>query len=406
MAERRRVIIVADVGGWAHYHAGDEAILTSAVAWWRGCFPEAELVVLSEDPGFTEGEHGVKAIREPRVPDWFGAPWIRMLGAMPAVILGGLSGKIGVRFPDAVGVLQAMRGAWVLHVAGGGNLTSEYSELLVARSFVAQAARAFGVPVVVTGQQVGPSLGRHDEGMLRGWLGKAEVVGLRDADSMERCRGLGVREGRLVLTGDDALGLESGRVPVEVQGIRRPLIGLSLHHHGERSGRGETLSRLVEVLGPWLKTTGAGVVVIPHLRSEVARRSDVVMADEFLARAGVEGTVLRGECRDVEVKAATGTCDFVVTTRFHGAVFALSASVPVFMIGQDEYTRAKFRGLAAYFGLKGGVPMLNDGELPQRLEAQWRVRSDARGRLLAEAAGVKARYESAREGVRRRVASL
>lgn len=50
--------------------------------------------------------------------------------------------------------------------------------------------------------------------------------------------------------------------------------------------------------------------------------------------------------------------------------------------------------------------MLDDGDLPQRLEAQWRVRNDARGRLLAEAAGVKAWYESAREGVRRRVASL
>ncbi len=407
MGERRKVMIVADVRGGYSYHTGDEAILTATVAWWRRSMPDVELVVLSDDPVATAEVHGVVAMQTPRVPEWFAAGGgVCLLPAISRGVLRWLCERMAGRFPDAIAVMQSLRGAWVLHVAGGGNLTSEYHQLLVLRSFMAQAARAFGVPVLVTGQQVGPQLTSGDRRLIRGWLRKAVVVGLRDARSLEECCRLGVVEERLLLTGDDALALAAGPLPSEIGGLPRPLIGLSLHHHGERSGRQATIARLADVLGPWLRQTGASVLMIPHIRSQVSSRCDKVLADEFLARVG-DGLpvcrVLSGNCRDVEVKAAMAACDFVVTTRFHGAVFALSSGVPVFMIGQEEYSCAKFSGLAGYVGLTGDVPMLADEALPGRLVAAWRGREEERRRLSGTMAVVRARFEGVRDEVRRRL---
>ena len=81
----------------------------------------------------------------------------------------------------------------------------------------------------------------------------------------------------------------------------------------------------------------------------------------------------------------------------------MSSGVPVFMIGQEEYSCAKFSGLAGYVGLTGDVPMLADEALPGRLVAAWRGREEERRRLSGTMAVVRARFEGVRDEVRRRL---
>jgi polysaccharide pyruvyl transferase WcaK-like protein len=313
------------------------------------------------------------------------------------------------RFPDACRALRCLRDASVLHIAGGGNLTSDYAQLLQARTFLAVAAGVFGVPVVVTGQQVGPRLYPRHERILKKWLPHARLVGVRDAASAETCRRLGVPGDRISVTGDDAVDLVAAPLPDCMLNPRRPVIGLSLHHHGCRSERDAAIRRLADVLGPWLRSTSASIVMIPHIRSTTPLRCDVRFAEDFTHALGDGLPVLiagASEYLDVHVKALTAGCDFMVTTRFHGAVFALSSGVPTFPIGQDEYTSVKFSGLWEYFGLPTVVAMLGDGDLSVRLNEAWRERESGRVAAMAAMRNTRHKFGQNREATRRTVAEL
>lgn len=405
---RNTVVLVADVGGMEHYHVGDEAILTSNLAWWRAEFPDVAPVVLSEAPAFTGTLHGVKALREPRLPAWCGnRGFLELLRRCPGALLRLHLPLLRRRFPDAAQALAELGRARVLHICGGGNLTSDYAALLRLRSFLAVAATALGVPVVVTGQQVGPRLRRADARGLRTWLPRASLVGVRDTGSAGECRALGVAAGKVQVTGDDAMVLEGGLPPDSFDPPHGPLVGLCLHHHGSREDREASVERLAAALGPWLQTVEASLMLIPHVRSEVAHRCDVRFGRDVLQRCDAGLRTRLVECpawRDIHVKAVTARCDFLVTTRFHGAVFGLSSGVPAFTLAQNDYTREKFRGLWDYFGLPAeGGSMGEEGHLPDRLRAAWQRRGEQRAALAKAGERVRANFARTRAELRSNV---
>lgn len=409
-AGNRRVLVVADVGGPLPYHAGDEAILTATRQWWRRCFPHVEPVALSKQPAFTAAAHGVAALKDPSVPEAFASAAVaRAFGALAGLIPARTLRWAARVFPDAAAALLSLKGSALLHVAGGGNLTSDYPRLLLERSVLAVAATAFKVPVMVTGQQVGPRLTPADEQLLKTWLPMAAIVGVRDRKSAGRCIRLGVAKDRLLVTGDDALRPGGGDVPEWLTPGARPRVGLSLHHHGDRRGRAETLRRLAAALGPWLQRNGADAVLLPHVRSESPDRCDAAFGKAFMNTIGGAAAArlsLAPESLDVALRAATGACDFVVTTRFHGAVFALSAGVPAVVIAQEDYTSGKLAGLLDFLGLPMRVNRLDDDDLPLEVETAWKNREAQRARLETAIPAAFAVFDAAREEVRRRVARL
>jgi len=235
------------------------------------------------------------------------------------------------------------------------------------------------IPVVVTGQQVGSVLTEYDRKVLKTWLPKARCLGVRDALSLNTCRDLGVSEGRLIVTGDDALDLIPSKVDFPRPGTAnsQPLVGLSLHVQGGAQERETVLSLLANALGLWLKRIDADIVFLPHLRSNVAHRCDVTLARDLILRMGLEGRAVladQQEYSDTHIKYLTGQCQFIVTTRFHGAVFALSSGVPMVAVSQDAYTREKLSGLFDYFGLACPMGEISSPLLSDVIQASWNSR--------------------------------
>lgn len=395
-------VLVADVAGLSHYHVGDEAILTARLAWLKRAVPELKPVVLSEDPDFTAREHGVASLAEPKVPRWLEPfwfkrwthPWLR--ARMAEILCKGFSPALGK-------VLDEVRRASILTICGGGSLTSRYGALLRIRSLLAGYAVARAVPVVVTGQQIGPILSEQDEAILGQWLPRAKRVGVRDPDISVR---LGLRAGvpvdRLVVTGDDALDLvpiSPASLPPRCFGVR-PCVGLSLHLPGNRAERSQRLVEMVQSLAPWLRSLDADILWLPHLRSSVPHRCDVQLARDFAGAAGLVGRLVVAdspEYRDRHIKHLTGLCDFVVSTRYHGVVFALTSGVPVVGVSQDDDTGAKIKGLYAYFGLDWVVPHMRDPGMTFLISEAWNNRG-IRAAQATAAWSVKSReYETIRE---------
>ncbi len=405
-----RIMVIADAGGPAHYHVGDEAILTARLAWLRTVAPPLTPVVLSNDPAFTAKRHGVAALRTPRLPPWVHgrgrAGWLRH----PRLMAGVLRHTARVHAPDLYAVIDMLRQCSLLYVCGGGNLTSLYGGLLHVRSFLAECAQREGVPIVLTGQQIGAYLTSDDAAILHRWLPGAVGVGVRDrGHSVEWAHRLGVDASRLLVTGDDALDLVPETVPgwTTPAAGERPRVGLSLHHQGGAQTRAATIARLAAALGPWLKHSAADIVVLPHVRADVHHRCDVRLAEDLLAILGLGDRariVDRDAGRDTQLKYLTGLCDFVVTTRFHGAVFALSSGVPAALISQDEYTAGRFAGLLDFLRLPVSILPLDAGDLSARVDAAWHERATRREEVCRAWAQALPRFHTTRETVRRWIA--
>jgi len=382
----KQIILIADVAGAAHYHVGDEAILTSRLAWLRREFPTVEAVAVSEDPVFTARQNGLRALAEPELPGWADQAWIYSWRT-PALTARYLEIRSRWSIPSLALLLRQIRKSVALVICGGGNLTTPYGRLLRFRSLLAGYAEACGVPVVVTGQQIGPTLTPAETRILCQWLPHAVLVGVRDTEVSARFgRKLGVSEHRLIVTGDDALDLDAVRVsapwiPSKAVG---PVIGLSLHNPGQAGQRLEQLSALASLLGPWLRGTNARVLMLPHLRASVAHRCDVRLAHDFSTACGLAEqihVVDSPDYRDVHIKYLTGLCDFIVTTRFHGAVFALTTGVPLMALSHDTYADSKFNGLFSYFGLDWQAMRVTDPKAVDVLHKAWNQRAKARVQL-------------------------
>ena len=404
MADRgkRAVLVVVDVGGEAHDHVGDEAILTSLLAWIKRECPGVAPVAVSEDPGWTSSRHGIRAVAEPVLPRWADGRWIHVWHY--PVLTQMLDLAAGRRNPVLAALLREVRRCSILMIGGGGNLTSTCAPLLRLRSLLAGCAQANGIPVVVTGQQVGPALTPTDEALLRRWLPRCALVGVRDRLSFGKALELGVPPDRLVLSGDDALDLEAEAYPLpgRCAGRVRPLIGLSLHNPAPAAGRQAVLAGMVACLAPWLAAVEADILMLPHLRAAVPHRCDVRFARDFAALSGL-GERIRivddAACRDVHIKYLTSQLDFLVTTRFHGAVFALSSSVPVVSFHTDAYSRSKMDGLFDYFGAEVRSSQWGMPEARLRVEACWEQRPQQRARLHEAREAVMRPHMEARQSL-------
>ena len=85
--------------------------------------------------------------------------------------------------PAAAEVFAALDGAQMLVNAGGGNLATRWHSHVFERATLARLARLRGVPVVVTGQTLGPDLDAPDDAVVARMLREAVLVGVREPDT-------------------------------------------------------------------------------------------------------------------------------------------------------------------------------------------------------------------------------
>lgn len=381
-----RVLLFGDLSGWSGYHVGDEAMAAANLAWVRESVPGARVVLVSGDPEFTARAYGVPSVPEP-------------------------GPRAGLR--DAGrdrSFLRALRDSDVLLLSGGGNLTSLFPEEIRRRTRAARAARRFGIPVVLTGQTLGPRLDPADRRRLARWLPEAASVGVRDAGiSPGLADRLGVSRDRLVVAPDDAFLLDPAAprrrsLARRFEGLEgRAVAGVSFHRTpGCRRPEAEDIARFAAALAPLLTDPQAHLLFLPHERTP-GRGSDIRLA-RAVRRALPDpsrASILKGRLLAPEMLSVVDRCDLVVSTRYHDVVFALSRGVPAIGVAQDDYTREKLRGAFAMAGLPERVHDLDDLLLPGWVGRAWSARRDERGAALRAARRVRVRARQARRRVLR-----
>lgn len=168
----RRILLS---GYYGYHNAGDEAILRSIIDTIRKIDSDAEISVLADNVEFTEKKYGIKAVK---------------------------------RF-QPFSILRALLHCDIL-ISGGGTLFQDRTSTrsLIYYTGIIRLAKSLGKRVMVYANGMGPITKRSNLKRVKKAIESADMVTLRDAESMDFVRDLHVRNPKVFLTTDPVFSLD------------------------------------------------------------------------------------------------------------------------------------------------------------------------------------------------------
>jgi polysaccharide pyruvyl transferase WcaK-like protein len=325
-------------------HVGDEAMFEAMVIELRSR-GATTITAVSSNPADTAARYGIDAVSG---IGFRGLDRAAMETRMAAV----LDDSIAVEDP-ARAVRAAVASSNLVVIAGGGNMTSIWPSHIFERATLAAIAQQSGVPVVISGQTLGPDLSAGDATVLSELLDTAALVSTREAASRRLAHVLGTTA---ALTPDDASFLaDLTESPAALPAQQYCLVTLSTHT--ATTDRGEFVAAVARLLDHIATTTSLAIVFSGHFAPlEGEPRGDEVVHELVRVAMDCPSDVARVTTAAHSADLARGAT-LVVSSRYHPVVFAVSAGVPAIGIPVDDYTTIKLTGALGNFGQKALLPI-------------------------------------------------
>ena len=381
-------------GGYGYKDAGDEAQLSAQLANMRKRMPESHFVIFSDNPentrihyreqtefsinhylslpvfGLTSlwsGRSGRRENQELSILDKvLNGSFVKLLFLSLILIFNAKRMKknqktiflnCGLKH-----FLQTIKDSDLLFNVGGGNLTSVWRLELRSKCLLLILFRIFEKPVVLSGQTIGPFCGWLDRVIARYALNRVNLITLREKNSKDNLRNLGVNYPMVKVTGDDSSTL----IPIcraEIKEIfnekkidlsSRPIIGLNII--GLRYLRGsnsfEKSKRILARIADYLVVKhNATIVFFP---TQYGDNDDRVSISEVLKLMERKHNVFTfwQELSDRAIKGLISELDLVIGFRYHFLVFAVDSGVPSIGLYAGDYYSTKVNGLLSLVGLE------------------------------------------------------
>lgn len=283
-------------GAYGRGNAGDDAILEAILQEMRSIDPDMPVTVLSKDPRSTRLAYRVRSVSRIDVPAWY----------------------------------RAMRHAR-LYINGGGSLIQDVTSRRSLWFYLhnIRTAKHCGCRVQMYGCGIGPVTRESHRRLAARVLNSCvDVITLREPDSLEELRAMGVAKPEILLTADPALTLRSAaadetdsvllRAGIPPHGryicfaLRRwkgfedkaPLFGKAAQYAYDAHGLTPVFVAVEKHLDPGAGQLAARGLKAPHY---------------FLDDAGSAGTII-GVLSRMEV---------VVSMRLHALIFAAGQGIPL-----------------------------------------------------------------------------
>lgn len=300
---KRRVVVS---GYYGYENLGDETILSTICSHYREKY---DLVVLSKQPHLTEKKFGVTAIS---------------------------------RF-HMLKVYRAIDGCDLL-ISGGGSLLQDRTSTrsLMYYLSVMHLAQRKKKPVVVYANGIGPVRGKRNRKLVVKVLQRASAITLRDEDSLQELRNMGLSRQDILVTADpvfslEAVGTEAAKRLWAQVGIpeEAPVLGISL-----RAVSPSVVERLAELFDGICRDTGYVPVFLC-----MQPASDLRGAKSVMERMESKSYLLPGQLTAQEMMSALGNMKLVVSMRLHTLIFAAAAGTPVMGFDYDPKVISMLRTL-------------------------------------------------------------
>lgn len=304
-------------GYYGFDNSGDDALLYAIIESLKKYKPDARIGVLSAKAKKTKNQYGV---------DCFG------------------------RF-NVFEVKKALKNTKML-LSGGGSLIQDAtsSKSLTYYLYIMRLAKKYGAKLYVYANGIGPL---KDKNLARSAkvLEKADMITLRENESVTELARMGVTNKNVLVTADPALILscnaENGIK--DIPGLDSKLCGKKILGISVRSwddNESEFVKKIAEIADYAYEKHGLTPVFIamryPH---------DLKISEEIASLTKCKSYVIKEKLSVNDTFKAVSLCDAVLGMRLHTLVFASGAAVPVIGLVYDK----KVSGFLDYIGQKKSV---------------------------------------------------
>lgn len=290
-------------GYYGFSNAGDEAMLTAIIKSLRSTEKNVELTVISGNPEATAARHKVASIH---------------------------------RF-NLLEIIPALQGCDLL-LSGGGSLLQDVTSKrsLLYYLSVIELANLMGKRVMLFAQGIGPINSGFLRKLTKYVCSRADLITVRDRDSLYELRRLNVPDKKVQLTADAVLTLpqeakEQGRELLDSFNIPadKLLLGVSVRKWQEDDAYLLELAKAADLLAAQLD---AHIVLLPlqyPVDVEACQRLRGFMDHEERA------TVLMTGCDTEQFLSLMGNFDLLIGMRLHALIFAAVMEVPFVAVSYD-----------------------------------------------------------------------
>jgi polysaccharide pyruvyl transferase CsaB len=303
MGTKHKKVMISGYYGFGN--VGDEAILSAMIKALRQRIPDLDIVVLTQDPAHTESTYGVRSVNR-RNP---GAIFREMLGIN-------------------------------LFISGGGGLIQDVTGVSTIQYYLGMvlAAKLLLKKVMFYAQGVGPILTEKGKTYTRLIANRVDFITVRDEESKEEFRSIGVTRPPVVVTADPVLALE----PVSPDYVSEILkkesiedapvkIALSIRPWKTDVDYIAVMARLADHLTENCK---AQVIFIPFQKSQ-----DLEVCEKARSLMKNRASLLRGEYTPEELQGFIGRMDMIVGMRLHSLILAGTMNIPMVGVVYDPKVR-------------------------------------------------------------------
>jgi coenzyme F420 hydrogenase subunit beta len=365
------------MGGYGGQDIGDEAMPHADLINLRSLFGnDLDIVMLSPNPEYTIMFHREKSIKDLlELGHVHGNSIINKLLNIRAsalsllFIIGAYAEKFGISirlWDNGRNVLDELKYCDLIFNVGGGNLNSLIPQEFYKKGIIYLVAAILKKPVIVSGQTVGPFMGKFDRIFARFCLDKVHMITFRDKEiSHKRLQDIGVQKPIMIDAADDAMTIpsitaeaameilltEAGREWYDLKSDL--LIALNLKgsaklfkKKGELSDLSKECRFMADLADELAGKYHAKCILIPtdYCPEVDDRETHLDVIKRVKNKSSVRA--VNGEYDDVSLKGLIGLCDAAIGSRYHFCVFAASQYIPFLGIASGIYQKTKLKGLA------------------------------------------------------------
>jgi polysaccharide pyruvyl transferase WcaK-like protein len=385
--KKKKIVII---GGFGWQDIGDEAMPQAVIYNLRNKIPNLDIVMLSPNPSYTFTYHKEKSIRD------VNAYLHKRLRIFSILTSGqfGIVGKIirkcypsdleyflrwmyflitakcmkhNVYLPidkTAKAILDELSRSDLLFNNGGGNINTLLYDELYKQTLTILAASFMGIPVILSGQTIGPITKKLHAFLVRWALNNVDIVTLRDREvSAKRLMECGVRKPVIKDTADDAIGLpvlgekeaiklviDNGcyewlNLPagiVAVINMNGYLKAMGKNNIEEMHKEVSLLSRVADTL---VEAHKAKILLVPTDYNPVADDRPLLARIRKGMRHSERALIIKREYDAIQYKTLISLGDLAIGARYHFVVFATSMGIPCIGLANGLYQKTKLEGI-------------------------------------------------------------
>ena len=284
-------------GYFGFLNSGDDAILKSIIESFKSLDPYLNIKVLSKDPDLTEREYGVAAI------DRF-------------------------KFFD---VRKSLKASDML-ISGGGSLLQDKtsSRSIWYYLLIMKLAKRYKKKVFVYSNGVGPINKRFNRNITRRVLNKVDYITLRDKDSYDFIKFIGVNNPNIKVLSDPVFNLKeaSDESVREKFDINKDTVLVSIRSWMDDEKLIAELSKFLN----YLIDEGKNIVFMP-----MQTPRDTTISEKIAAN--LKSSKIIDEKYPVEIlMSLMKNADFIVAMRLHAMIYAIHQNVPFIGLSYDPKT--------------------------------------------------------------------